>query len=116
MSADAVKERIATARKAQETWANSSFHQRRQLMATLLRCIVENCEPIARAACVESGKTTVDAMVGEILVTCEKLRWTISSGEDALKPEYRWSGIMNLHKTSRVQYSPIGQSAGCYCN
>ena len=49
-------------------------------MSTLLRCIVENSEPIARAACVDSGKTTVDAMVGEILVTCEKLRWTISSG------------------------------------
>ena len=41
-------------------------------------------------------------------MTCEKLRWTISSGERYLKPEYRTSGIMNMHKTSRVEFTPVG--------
>lgn len=39
-------------------------------------------------ACRDSGKTRVDAMLGEILVTLEKIRWVIAEGEQHLKPEY----------------------------
>merc|ERR1719478_862540 len=69
---------------------------------------MENAEQIAQVACRESGKTMVDAMVGEITVTLEKLRWTQSQGEQYLKPEYRDSGLMNLHKTSRLEFVPVG--------
>eukprot|EP00656_Telonema_subtile_P016169 TRINITY_DN18527_c0_g1_i2.p1 TRINITY_DN18527_c0_g1~~TRINITY_DN18527_c0_g1_i2.p1 ORF type:complete len:576 (+),score=137.47 TRINITY_DN18527_c0_g1_i2:206-1933(+) len=108
MSPDDVRAAIERGRTAQQSWEKSSFDERRRLLSTLLRCIVENAEPIAKVACIDSGKTVVDAMVGEILVTCEKLRWTISEGEQYLKPEYRSSGLMNLHKTSRVQWTPVG--------
>merc|ERR1719313_2274961 len=50
----------------------------------------------------------IDAMVGEITVTLEKLRWIQSQGERWLAPEYRDSGLMNLHKTSRVEWVPVG--------
>ena len=110
MQPDEVRQSIDRAREAQRTWKSSTFDQRRLLLSTMLRCITENSEAIARVACVDSGKTIVDAMVGEILVTCEKLRWTIADGETHLKPEYRWSGLMNLHKTSRVQWTPVGEA------
>eukprot|EP00667_Euglena_gracilis_P005457 EG_transcript_5491 len=108
MKADQVRERIQQARAAQEVWGQSSFQQRRLLLRTILRFIVENMETIAKVACRDSGKTMVDAMFGEVMVTCEKLRWTIANGERYLRPEYRTSGIMNLHKTSRVEYVPVG--------
>ena len=33
----------------------------------------------------------------------EKIRWLCSQGERYLVPEYRESGLLNLHKTSRVE-------------
>jgi hypothetical protein len=99
---------VERARAAQREWRGSSFAQRRLLLRTLQRFIVENTPTVARVACRDSGKTKVDAVFGEIAVTCEKLRWTIAHGERWLQPEYRDSGLMNLHKTSRVEWVPVG--------
>lgn len=107
-SATEVDAMIAKARVAQKSWATSSFDQRRQLLRVMQRCIMENAEQISRVACRESGKPMVDAFIGEITITLEKLRWTQSQGERWLAPEYRDSGLMNLHKTSRVEWVPVG--------
>lgn len=32
----------------------------------------------------------VDASLGEIMTTCEKITWLLSEGEQWLKPEYRY--------------------------
>mmetsp|Transcript_102032 Transcript_102032/g.286774 ORF Transcript_102032/g.286774 Transcript_102032/m.286774 type:complete len:607 (-) Transcript_102032:122-1942(-) len=107
-SADDVRKAVARARVAQQKWAESSFSKRRQLLRVIQRFILENAETIATVACRESGKTVIDAMVGEILVTLEKLRWVTVYGEQYLVPEYRDSGLMNMHKTSRVEWVPVG--------
>mmetsp|Transcript_31916 Transcript_31916/g.74705 ORF Transcript_31916/g.74705 Transcript_31916/m.74705 type:complete len:611 (+) Transcript_31916:72-1904(+) len=103
-----VREIVARARKAQQTWSQSPWAQRRQLLRVMRRFIVENTDVIATVACRESGKTVIDAMFGEITVTLEKLRWVECCGEACLLPEYRQSGLMNLHKTSRVEWVPVG--------
>ena len=36
----------------------------------------------------------VDAAFGEVLVTCEKIRWLLSEGERWLRPESRSTGRM----------------------
>merc|ERR1719454_903660 len=107
-SSDDVKQILARARQAQKQWSETPFAQRRQLLRVLQKFILENVETIATVACRESGKTMIDAMVGEITVTLEKLRWTCMYGEECLLPEYRSSGLMNLHKTSRVEWVPVG--------
>ena len=38
----------------------------------------------------DTGKTMVDASLGEIMTTCEKITWLLSEGEKWLKPEYRY--------------------------
>jgi acyl-CoA reductase-like NAD-dependent aldehyde dehydrogenase len=103
-----VKAQVERTRVAQAQWAQSSFGTRRKLMATLLRFITANQAEIVRVACQDSGKTRTDAAFGELLVTCEKLRWLIIEGEAALAPESRSSGIMNLHKSSEVCFVPVG--------
>jgi len=108
MSKSEVNAVLAKARVAQKQWMKSSFAQRRHLLHILQRCIVENTDAITTVACRESGKTLVDAMLGEITVTLEKLRWTAAQGETYLTPQYRDSGLMNLHKTSRVEWVPVG--------
>jgi acyl-CoA reductase-like NAD-dependent aldehyde dehydrogenase len=51
----------------------------------------------------------IDASLGEILVTCEKLRWLIANGEAALKPEKRAvTGLLMMHKTAEIRYEPLG--------
>ena len=39
----------------------------------------------------DTGKTMVDASLGEIMTTCEKITWLLAEGEKWLKPEYRCS-------------------------
>eukprot|EP00435_Cladocopium_sp_Y103_P013455 s1067_g3.t1 len=72
-------------------------------MPFLRNFVLNNMETICTVACRDSGKT-----VGELTVTLEKLRWTIASGEEYLLPEYRTSGLMILHKTSRLEWVPVG--------
>lgn len=38
----------------------------------------------------DTGKTMIDASLGEIMTTCEKITWLLSEGEKWLKPEYRY--------------------------
>lgn len=107
-SKEEVNEIVNKARIAQSEWKNSSFNKRRLLMRTLQRFITENQEICAKVAVRDSGKTLLDAIIGEILVTCEKLAWLTHSGEKYLKPEARSTGRMMIMKKVRVEYIPLG--------
>ncbi|RKP08368.1 Aldehyde/histidinol dehydrogenase [Thamnocephalis sphaerospora] len=103
-----VRAAVAKARMAQTHWKRTTFAQRRAVLKSLLNFIVEHQEEICRVACRDTGKTPMDAELGEILVTCEKLRWTINYGEKALKTESRATGIITMHKYALVEYLPLG--------
>ncbi|CCH44130.1 hypothetical protein BN7_3688 [Wickerhamomyces ciferrii] len=109
-SRDDIDSIIDRASIAQKTWKYSSFIQRRQLLKSLSEYIIKNQENIARVACRDSGKTLVDASMGEILVTLEKLNWIIKHGEHALKPSKRPgpSNILMSYKGAEVRYEPLG--------
>lgn len=108
MGPDEVRAAVSRGRTAQKAWKNSSFGTRRLLMRTMLRYITENQENCARVAVRDSGKTLLDAIIGEVLVTCEKLAWLASSGEQYLVPEARDTGRMMMMKKVRVEYVPLG--------
>lgn len=105
---DGIDRVVEKASKAQVEWAKTSFSQRRRVLKTLLKFLFDNQEPIARVACLDSGKTRVDAVLGEILVTAEKLKWTIDHGERALKPEGRPTSLLMFYKKNEVRYEPLG--------
>ena len=44
---------------------------------------------LCRVSSRDTGKTMVDASLGEIMTTCEKITWLLDEGEKWLKPEYR---------------------------
>jgi len=77
------------------------------------RFLLENQEDIITAACLDSGKTRVDASFGEILVTAEKLKWTIDHGEKALQPERRPTNFLMFYKRNEVIWQPLGVVAAC---
>ena len=103
-----VHEVVARARIAQGQWKKSSFAKRRLLMRTMLRYITENQEICAKVAVRDSGKTLIDAIIGEVLTTCEKLAWLASSGEQYLVPEPRATGRLMIMKRAYVEYIPLG--------
>lgn len=100
--------KINRARDAQVSWAQTTFAQRRRVMRSLLKWLVENQEVCARVACRDTGKTLLDAALGEILTTCSKLEWLINHGEHALRPETRYSNLLMSYKKSQVIYEPKG--------
>lgn len=84
-----IDEMVSKAGKAQSTWGNSDFSRRLRVLASLHDYILNNQDLIARVACRDSGKTMLDASMGEILVTLEKIQWTIKHGQRALQPSRR---------------------------
>ncbi|KAI9744043.1 MAG: Meiotic Sister-Chromatid recombination aldehyde dehydrogenase, partial [Candelina submexicana] len=110
---DGIDRAIAKAKEAQTDWAKTGFAQRRRVLRTLLKFILDNQESIATAACLDSGKTRVDASFGEILVTAEKLKWTIDHGEKALATERRPTNFLMMYKVNEVRWEPLGVVAAC---
>ena len=104
---------VLAAARAQSAWSNTSFQQRRQVLRTLLRYIIEHQEEIVRACCLDSGKTKIDACFGEILVTVEKIQWTIKHGEKALQRSNRPTNLLMCYKSNSVVYEPLGVVAAC---
>ncbi|KAF9619816.1 hypothetical protein IFM89_009567 [Coptis chinensis] len=97
-----------------------------------MKAIIDG-ESLQKLSSRDTGKTMVDASLGEIMTTCEKLTWLLAEGERWLKPEYRFllekqvkervkrarnlssgglsrrsSGRSMLHKKSRVEFHPLG--------
>ncbi|UPR01332.1 aldehyde dehydrogenase [Chloropicon primus] len=103
-----VEEKVRRCAKAQESWEKSSFKKRKMLLKILQKYILEHQEEICNVSAKDSGKPMLDAAFGEILTTCEKIRWLLAEGEQALKPEPRSAGSMMFYKSARVEYHPLG--------
>ncbi|KAG0335237.1 Meiotic Sister-Chromatid recombination aldehyde dehydrogenase [Podila humilis] len=103
-----VEAAVIKARKAQVSWSQTTFHQRKIVLQSLLDFILANQESICRVAARDTGKTMVDGKFGEILTTCERIRWTLAYGEEALKDEYRDPGLLMFYKSAKVEYKPMG--------
>lgn len=52
-----IQAKILTARKSQQKWKDTTFQQRRRVMRSLLKWLVDNQEACARVACRDTGKT-----------------------------------------------------------
>ncbi|RDB24175.1 hypothetical protein Hypma_008675 [Hypsizygus marmoreus] len=107
-----IARKIAQAGVAQRTWRRTTFTQRRRVVRSLMKWLVDNQDACARVACRDSGKTLIDAALGEILTTCSKMEWLLNHGETVLSPETRAGNFMLSYKKSEVHYEPLGVVAG----
>ncbi|CAG8529675.1 16903_t:CDS:10 [Funneliformis mosseae] len=105
---DDVKEALKKARDAQQNWVKTTFSERKRVLYSLLNFIIKNQEEICWVSSRDTGKTLVDGKFGEILVTCEKIRWIIKHGEKALATEYRGTSPVLPHKLAKIEYQPLG--------
>ncbi|KAI0094447.1 meiotic sister-chromatid recombination aldehyde dehydrogenase [Irpex rosettiformis] len=93
---------------AQNAWKNSSFADRRKVIRSLKKWLVDNREVCAKVAARDTGKTLLDAALGEILTTASKMDWLVNHGERYLKPESRTTNWLMSYKSSKVYYEPLG--------
>ena len=108
MTADEVNEILEKAKVAQAEWKRTTYAQRRMVLRTIQKYICQHVEDIVRVSARESGKPKVDAVMGEILTTCEKIRTICEWGEYWLRPDSRPTGPMMVHKSAWVEYVPLG--------
>ncbi|RKF61053.1 putative aldehyde dehydrogenase-like protein C21C3 [Erysiphe neolycopersici] len=107
-SPDSIDRAISKAQEAQKKWSKTSFNERRKVLRCIQAHIIKYQEQICRVACLDSGKTMIDATLGEILVTVEKLNWTCLHGEKALRPSKRPTNFLMAYKRNHVRYEPLG--------
>ncbi|PWN50014.1 Aldedh-domain-containing protein [Violaceomyces palustris] len=108
-----IKLKISKAKQAQLRWSKTSFGQRRKVLNTFQKWVVDDMEMIARVAARDTGKTAIDAAFGELLTTCSKLAWVTSNGEKVLRPETRPNNLLNAHKICEVWHEPLGVVVAC---
>ncbi|MDD3445594.1 MAG: aldehyde dehydrogenase family protein [Zavarzinia sp.] len=102
-----VRATVERARKAQAAWGRTSFATRRAVLRHLLDVVIERMDDICKAVVEDSGKTFENALLGEVMPVCNKIRWVMKNGEKHLKPEKMPSGML-LHKKGRIEYHPLG--------
>mmetsp|Transcript_15427 Transcript_15427/g.33549 ORF Transcript_15427/g.33549 Transcript_15427/m.33549 type:complete len:642 (+) Transcript_15427:1-1926(+) len=108
MTAADVDKLCAKAKKAQASWSRTTYAQRRLVLRTMQNYIITHIEEICRVCTRDSGKPKVDALLGEVMTTCEKIRCINFNGEAWLKPSPRPVGPMMAHKRAYVEYVPFG--------
>ncbi len=107
VGADELRDRIKRAREAQEDWKKSSFEERREVLRTILAHVLEHTDELCQLIARDAGKTLENAILGEIWPVCEKIRHTITRGEEALSTRRVSPGLL-VHKTATVEYHPKG--------
>lgn len=105
--AAAVADTVERARAAQIGWAETDFATRRRVLRRVLDHLLAHVDELCDLVVADSGKTRENALMGEIWPVCEKLRWTINSGEKHLSPERVSSGLL-LHKRAHLEFRPLG--------
>lgn len=103
-----VTQAVQRARNAQPIWSTSSFSDRKAVLRVLRQYMLYEHRSIADISCSDTGKTPLDAALGEILPTLEKIRWLIEEGEQALLPDKRSTGPVTMHKKASVEFLPLG--------
>jgi acyl-CoA reductase-like NAD-dependent aldehyde dehydrogenase len=105
---ETVAVKIRAARKSHPLWAATSAEARRGFLRVLKGYILEEQQDICALSADDTGKTMLDASLGEIITTIEKINWLLADGEKALSPERRRTGSLTRHKVATVDYDPLG--------
>ncbi len=72
---EAVTEAVTEARLAQQQWARTSFQERRALLASVARLLLERMDEIAATVTAETAKPLVEAFLSDVMVAVDNTVW-----------------------------------------
>ena len=108
-SASEVAELAARARRAQPGWQALGFDGRRAVMQSLRHWLVANRERVIRTIVEETGKAREDAMVSEVMLVAEGLKFWGKKAERYLGDErVKANSLFTIGKRMYVRYQPFG--------
>ncbi len=108
-SAAEVADLAARARRAQPGWEALGFDGRREVMQSLRHWLVANRERVIRTIVDETGKAREDAMVSEVMLVAEGLKFWAKKAERYLADErIKANSIFTIGKRMYVRYQPYG--------
>ncbi|GMM52821.1 meiotic recombination directing protein [Starmerella bacillaris] len=112
LNAEEINVRVEAAHSAWSNtkWRNTTVDQRLEVLKTMLKFVCDHQDEVCRVACRDTGKTMIDAALGEVMVTLEKYAWIIKNAKSALKTETRPSSasLIMAYKGAEVRYQPLG--------
>ncbi len=99
--------KVAKARQAYSSWHRLSYRARANHLLEVRRKLIKNLDEIVDLIVEETGKVSTEAIVNEILVTCELMSYYARRGEGFLRTQRVPVGIA-IHKWAEVRYQPLG--------
>lgn len=100
---------VAKARQAQPAWAALSVDQRIAYMHKLREAIIDNKQMIIDTVVRETGKPLQDALIFEVLSTCDFITYFCKQAKKVLKDKkVPVPGVMRFTKKLRIVYEPLG--------
>jgi len=102
-----VPEAVERARRSQVGWAALSPRQRARHMLAVRARLLERLDDMVETIVAETGKVATEAVVNEVLVTCELIGWYARHAPSLLAPKRVPPGLL-IHKSAEKRYEPLG--------
>jgi succinate-semialdehyde dehydrogenase/glutarate-semialdehyde dehydrogenase len=107
--AEAVPGLVADARRAQERWGRTPLEERRALLRSVARTLLERVDDVADAIVAETGKPRTEAYSTELSIAVDSLVWLAAEAPKILAPErLRYPQLYLKHKRGWLIYEPRG--------
>ena len=103
----AVRAAVAAAREAQPAWAATPVRERAARLDEFRRLLAENARELAAISSAETGKLPFEAMMVDVLTTCDLARWFAKRVEHVTAPKRAPSGWLFTKKTW-IEREPYG--------
>ncbi len=108
-SASEVRAAVAAARRAQPAWAAMGVRARSAVLRRFAGLLLENKEKVASVVTAESGKPLAEALLSEVMVTLDAVRFVAANAARVLRPEEVPHGNPALKlKRGRLLWEPCG--------
>jgi acyl-CoA reductase-like NAD-dependent aldehyde dehydrogenase len=106
-SVDDVSAAVDRARAAFATWGRLPFAERAAHLRRVRRHLLDNIDEVVDTIASATHKLPTEAMVAEVLTTCELIGWYDKHGAAALRPRRVATGML-VHKRAEKRYEPLG--------
>jgi acyl-CoA reductase-like NAD-dependent aldehyde dehydrogenase len=106
-SVEDVTAAVERARAAFATWGKLPFAARAAHLRRVRRHLLDNVEEVVDTIASATNKLPTEAMVTEVLVTCELIEWYAKHGAAVLRTRRVGTGLL-VHKRAEKRYEPLG--------
>ncbi|HKP46166.1 MAG TPA: aldehyde dehydrogenase family protein, partial [Pyrinomonadaceae bacterium] len=108
-AADEVYQAVQRAREAQPAWAKLSFRERRKIVLSARKILLDERDEIVNLISRETGKPPAEALSMEIVPTLDAIHYFAQQAEHLLEPQKIDVGqYAFMGRSSRIVFKPLG--------